>query len=143
MSDIILFSLNFRILSPEFFPNFEGNGFCAGLMMRRFTTTSNFTYKSKCTFLGIFTSAHSQWVYLSLVKFNFIKFLCKYTLSTMAPRRKMCKEDSDSKLICDTKSNEHAEGIGSTKMKTITMHHQCKYRWWSGECEIKLTTQCT
>jgi len=40
----------------------------------------------------------------------------------------MCNEDSDSKLICDTKSNEHVEGIESTKMKMITMYHQCKYR---------------
>jgi len=102
--------------------------------MRRFTTTSNLTYKSKRTFLAIFTSAHSQSVFvtqsvnLSLVKFNFITFLCKYALSTTAPRRKMCNEDSDSKLICDTKPNEHVEGTESTTMKLITMHHQCKYR---------------
>jgi hypothetical protein len=74
-------------------------------MTRRFTTTSNLTYKSNRKFLGIFTSAHSQSVFvtqsvnLSLVKFIFITFLCKYTLSTMAPRRKMCNEDSDSKLM--------------------------------------------
>jgi len=35
----------------------------------------------------------------------------------------MSNEDSDSKLIYDTKSNEHVEGIESTKM--ITMLHQC------------------
>jgi hypothetical protein len=33
----------------------------------------------------------------------------------MAPRRKMCNEDTDSKLICDTKSNEHVEDQESAK----------------------------
>jgi hypothetical protein len=121
MSDIILFSLNFRILSPEFFPSFEGNGFCAGLTTRRFTIMSNLTYRSKHTFLGIFTSALSepafvvQSVNLSHVKFIFITFLRKYTHSTMACMKKMCNEDTDSQLICDTKSNEHVEGTESTK----------------------------
>jgi len=55
---------------------------------------SNLTHRSKCTFLGIFTSAHSesafvvQSVNLSCVKFIFITFFCKYTLSTMIPRKK-------------------------------------------------------
>lgn len=33
----------------------------------------------------------------------------------MGTRRRMCNEDTDSKLICDTKSNAHVEGTESTK----------------------------
>jgi len=83
------------------------------------------TYKSKFTFLSIFNGAQSplfvaQSVNLSLVKFIFVTFLCKNTLVTTDPRRKMCSEDTDSKVICDTKSSEHVEGTESTRMKMIT-----------------------
>jgi len=46
----------------------------------------------------------------------------------------MCNEDTDSQLICDTKSNEHIEGTESTKYEedynAPPMHVQMKWGVW-------------
>jgi hypothetical protein len=63
-------------------------------------------------------------VNLLLVKF----ILYSYILSTTAPRRKLCAEDIESKVICDTDSGKYVEDTESERMKMITVmnnrHHQ-------------------
>jgi hypothetical protein len=41
--------------------------------------------------------------------------LSKYILSTVACRRNLCNEDLESKLICDTDSDDYVEDIESAK----------------------------
>jgi hypothetical protein len=111
-------SFSLALNSGSFLQNYEGKGFCAGLLTKRFTTTSNLTCKKKRILLGIFTSDHSHSTFVAQCSEPVackISFRIKYILRTMVPRRKLCNEDNESEQIYHTNSDEYAEDTESAK----------------------------
>ena len=137
----VLCSLKFRLLSCEF-SIVPGRGLCESLLTKRFTTTRNLSCERKHMFLGIFTSmpfisvCHTvQWNYRSWNSFG---------ISTMAHRRNLRNENTESELNCEIGSDDYVEDrircgwrllwwgrttITTSAMKTLE----------SGDCSVRLT----